>query len=207
MRSLRVHCRALTICERISCTMSWNPCVNVTSRSRGRGNVDLALDQDAAGPRRHHEHAVGEEHRLAQVVGDEADGDLARGVQVADHAPQLLAGERVERAERLVEHQQLRLVDQRAAERGALLHAAGQLPGIFVALAAEADRGQQVFGARDVFGAPAAHFAAVRLDDLERQQQVFQRGAPGQQGRRLERHAGDLDRLADRLRPRPAPCP
>ena len=47
----------------------------------------------------------------------------------------------------------------------------------------------------------------MRLDDLERQQQVFQRRAPGQQGRRLERHAGDLDRLADDLRPRPCTVP
>jgi hypothetical protein len=44
---------------------------------------------------------------------------MLRRVQVADHAPQLLAGEGVERAERFVEHQELRLVDQRAAERRA----------------------------------------------------------------------------------------
>jgi hypothetical protein len=62
----------------------------------------------------------------------------------------------------------------------------------------QADRGQQVF-ARAAYSAAAADFAAMRLDDFERQQQVFQRGAPGQQGRRLERHAGDLDRLADDL--------
>ena len=58
-------------------------------------------------------------------------------------APQLLAGELIERAERLVEHQQLRLVDQRAAERGALQHAAGELPGIFVAEAREPDLREQ----------------------------------------------------------------
>src|ERR1043165_2006138 len=86
-------------------------------------DVDLALDQNAARPRRHYEHAVGEKHGFAQVVGDEADGDLARGMQIANHAPQFLASERIERAKRLIEHQQLRLVDQRTAERGALLHA------------------------------------------------------------------------------------
>ena len=181
--------------------MSLNCGVKVTSRSRGRAMSTTRSATHAAGPRRHHEDAVGEEHRLAQVVRHQHDGDLARRVQVADHAPQLLARERIERAERLVEHQQIRLVDQRAAERGALLHAAGELPGKLVALAAEADRGEQRLGARDVFGLVAADAAAVRLDDLERQQQVFQRGAPGQQRRRLERHAGDLDRLAhDRAR-------
>ena len=35
-------------------------------------NLDLALDDDPAGPRRHHEHAVGEEHGFAEIVGDEA---------------------------------------------------------------------------------------------------------------------------------------
>ena len=59
----------------------------------------------------------------------------------------------------------------------------------------EADRGEQRLGARDILGLVAADAAAVRLDDLERQQQVFQRRAPRQQRRRLERHAGDLDRL------------
>ena len=130
--------------------MSWNPCVKVTSRSRGRGSSILRSTSDAAGSRRHHEHPVGEEHRLAQVVGDEADGDLARRVQVADHAPQLFAREGVERAERLVEHQELRLMDQRAAERGALLHAARQFPRILFALAAQPDRGQEVLRARGI---------------------------------------------------------
>ena len=37
-------------------------------------DVDLALDQNAARPRRHHEHAVGKEHGFAQVVGHEANG-------------------------------------------------------------------------------------------------------------------------------------
>src|SRR3954447_17110801 len=65
-------------------------------------NVDLALCEDAAWTRRHHENAVREEHGLAQVVRHQHHGDLARRMQVADHAPQLLTGERIERAERLV---------------------------------------------------------------------------------------------------------
>ena len=195
-----VHCRAFTICARSSCTMSWKSVREGHLEIARPRNVDLALDQDAAGPRRHDEHAVGEEHRLAQVVGDEDDGDLARRVQVADHAPQLLARERIERAERLVEHQQLRFVDQRAAERGALLHAAGQLPRDISRPGRASPTEVSRFSARATYSARcAADFAAMRLDDLERQQEVFQRRAPGQQGRRLERHAGDLDRLADEL--------
>ncbi len=47
---------------------------------------------------------------------------------------------RVERAERLVHQQQRRIVDQRAHQRDALLHAAGQLPRIAVLEAGEADQ-------------------------------------------------------------------
>ncbi len=70
---------------------------------------------------RHDENAVGEEHRLAQIVGHEDDGDAARGMKVADHAPQLLAGEGVERAERLIEHQQAAV---RGSARGRATRAA-----------------------------------------------------------------------------------
>ena len=38
----------------------------------------------------------------------------------------------------------------------------------------------------------------LRLDDLERQQYVVERGAPRQQRRILERHADDLERPGDR---------
>src|SRR5690606_344333 len=71
--------------------------------------------------RTHDEHPVSQEDGLAQVVRDEDDGNAGHCMQVADHAPQLLAGEGIERAERLVQHQQLRLVDERAAEICALL--------------------------------------------------------------------------------------
>jgi hypothetical protein len=57
-------------------------------------------------------------------VRHQDDRDLLRRVQVAHHAPQFLAGEAVEGAEGLVEHQELGLVDECPAERRALLHAA-----------------------------------------------------------------------------------
>jgi hypothetical protein len=81
----------------------------------------------------------------------------------------------------------------RTAQRSALQHAAGQLPRKLVALIAQSDRGQQIFRPRHIFGAPPPQLAAVRLHDLQRQQQIVQRGAPRQQSRRLERHAGDFD--------------
>ena len=129
--------------------------MKVTSRSRGRGSSILRSTRMRPGRAdiTNTRSARNTASRRSWVTRH--DGDLARRMQVADHAPQLLAREGVERAERLVEHQQLRLVDQRAAERGALLHAARQLPRKFLAQAAEPDRGQQLFGARDIFGACA----------------------------------------------------
>jgi hypothetical protein len=87
-------------------------------------------------------------------------------------------------------------VDQRAAQVGALLHAARQLPGILVLEALEADLGEQ--GARLVLvrGLVLTQLAPVRLDDLQRQHDVLQRGAPRQQRRCLEGHADDRDRLS-----------
>ena len=69
--------------------------------------------------------------------------------------------------------------------------------GILVALTLEADLGEQRLGSGDVLGPVAAQPRAVRLDDLERQQQVLERRAPGQQRRVLERHPGELHRRAD----------
>jgi hypothetical protein len=46
---------------------------------------------------------------------DKDDGDPPFRMQIANDAPELLACERIECAERLVQHQQLRLVDECAA--------------------------------------------------------------------------------------------
>jgi hypothetical protein len=50
-----------------------------------------------------------------------------------------LAGHGVERAERLVHQHDLGIVHQRPADRGPLLHAAGQLPGQLFLETFEAD--------------------------------------------------------------------
>ena len=55
----------------------------------------MSIDRSATDPGRaapsYHENAVGEEHRLAQIVRHQHDRDPARRGEVADHAPQLLA--------------------------------------------------------------------------------------------------------------------
>ena len=60
------------------------------------------------GPRRHHHHPVGEEHRLGDRVGDEHDGGAGLGADPHQLGLHPLAGHLVERAERLVHQQQPR---------------------------------------------------------------------------------------------------
>ena len=80
---------------------------------------------------------------------------------------QLLARQRVERAERLVHQQDVGIVHQRAADAGALLHAAGQLARILALEAGEADEREQVAralasGARRAFPSCRAGTARCR---------------------------------------------
>ena len=99
----------------------------------GRVLVDfvrrVALQQPAV---LQHRHAVGHDQRFLLVVGDDDEGDadlVLQPLQFELHgAAQLL----VERAERLVEQQQARPLDQRAGQRDALLLAAGELLGLAV---------------------------------------------------------------------------
>ena len=66
---------------------------------------------DRARPRAHQVHPIGEEGRLAQVMGDEDHGRAFLDPEGLQHLPELLARERVERGEGLVEQQQARLVN------------------------------------------------------------------------------------------------
>ena len=91
--------------------------------------------------------AVAHRQRLLLVVRDVDEGDpdlLLDPLQLALHLlPQL----EIERAERLVEEQHLRVVDDRARERHPLALPAGQLDGLPVAEAVEADEFQRLLGA------------------------------------------------------------
>src|SRR5262245_21196360 len=88
-------------------------------------------------------------------------------------------------------------MDERAAERDALLHAAGQLPGKTLAEAVEPYGLEQRLGGGAIMLPLAAKLVAVGLHDLQREQHVADDLSPGQQLWVLARHAGDLDRLAN----------
>ena len=94
----------------------------------GRLVVDLARRADLLDPAVvHHRDPVGDLHRLLLVVGDQHRGHALLVVQPAQPRAQLGADGGVERAERLVEQQHLRLDGERAGERHPLALAAREL--------------------------------------------------------------------------------
>ena len=95
--------------------------------SRGRGRSIGDLVHDLAGPRAHDVDAVGQEDRLVDVVGDEDHGLAQLAPDVQQPLLHEQAGLRVERAERLVEQQDVAREEHRADERRALAHAAREL--------------------------------------------------------------------------------
>ncbi len=72
------------------------------------------------------DYAVGECDRFDDVVGDEYGGETLAQPHAFQQLLHLDAGQRVERAERLVEREQTRPADQRARQRDALLLPAGK---------------------------------------------------------------------------------
>ena len=77
----------------------------------------------------HHHHEVGERERLVLAVGDVDEGNAEPPLQPPQLGAHAHAQERVERRQRLVEQQDLRMGDERARQRDALLLAAGELGG------------------------------------------------------------------------------
>jgi hypothetical protein len=153
--------------------------------------LDLEIVGHARRPGAEHDHAGAEEHRLRNAMGDEDDGLFGLFPDVQQLEVHLLAGKRIERPERFVHQDQLGIVDQRARNRGALLHAAGQLVGELVLVTGEPDQRKEVAGAR----AARSHGKA---EDLRRQQHVVDHAPPFQQQWLLENHA-DVARRIERL--------
>ena len=100
-----------------------------------------------------HRDAVSHGKRFTLIVGHEHEGEAEALVQAAQLLLHVLAQLEIERAERLVEQQHLRPVDQRAGERHALPLAARQLRRTAIIHAFEPDEGQRLAGARLPLGA------------------------------------------------------
>ena len=138
------------------------PTKPATNRRRGP-LVDLGRRADLLDPAVVEDRqAVAHRERLLLVVGhvDERDADLLLDRLELDL--HLLAELEVERAERLVEEQHARPVDERPGERDALALAAGQLARLALLVALEADHPERL-------GHPRG---TLRLGDLADHQPV-----------------------------------
>ncbi len=78
---------------------------------------------------RHHGQPVGHDHGLLLIVGDEQEGNAHLRLNALELDLHLLAQLEIERAQRLIEQQQLGTIHQRPRQRHALLLPAGKLAG------------------------------------------------------------------------------
>ena len=145
----------------------------------------------------HHGDPVGEVPDHGEVMGDEHDRQPEPGLELLEKGDDLGLDRHVERADRLVADQQVRLQDQGAGDADSLPLAAAQLARIAVVeRLVEAHRPQQLVAARSPLRATADAVDVERLADD---------GAGGEP--RIERRVGILE---DHLEPsaRPAQrCP
>jgi hypothetical protein len=148
------------------------------------GQLDGELGPDAAGVGGQHEDAVGEEHSLLDVVGDDQDRLDRRAVpfpQLDELTAQVLRRQHVERGERLVHQQRVRLGDDGAGETDPLPHAAGQflrVGGLEAVQADQVDRPERALGPLGIGDAAG----------LKAELDVLLDGEPRQQREGLEDH-------------------
>ena len=122
----------------------------------------------------HHDEAVAQLLRLIHVVGrdDERHAGLLEPEQLV---PQHVAGLRVEAGGRLVEQQQVGVVDQAAGDREAALHAAGQVLDLRLRLLGDLRELQQLLRALAAGGTVDAEVAAVDVEVVEHVELVVER--------------------------------
>src|SRR5262245_27899593 len=103
----------------------------------GQRDVDRLLY--AAGASSQHDDAIGQEHRLVDLMGDEQYGLAAIEPDAEELDLHYLARLRVERRKRLVHDQDFGIDRERTREIGPLPHAAGNLRGVIFVEARQAD--------------------------------------------------------------------
>ena len=130
---------------------------------------DGEFGDEAARPGRHDQHAVRQENRFQDAVRDEEYRLAVRHPDFLQLEAHPLAGKRIERAKGLVHEQHTRIVDSELRDDAdALLHAAGELEGIFVletrssptSASSSRARSPPALGAAATRGAAAAHSRA-----------------------------------------------
>src|SRR5882724_1175152 len=134
----------------------------------GRATIDLLGSTDLLHPPAlHHHHAVGQDERLRLIVGHEDHRGTEPLLKPLELHPHLVAQERVEVRERLVEQQHARLGDERPGEGHPLLLAAGELARVSGPERAEPHQLQHALYARTQLGLPHPAPAEAEGDVLE----------------------------------------
>ena len=143
--------------------------------------------------RRHHHHPVRQIHRLGDIVRHVDHGLAGFPPHVGEQPLHVVAGQRVERRERLVHQQHRGIVGERARDGDPLLHAAREMVRIGVGEFFELDQLELLL--RDFLALGLAHALHLQAEG-----DVAQRGAPGKQlGEILEHHAAVLAVALHRL--------
>ncbi|MNF93199.1 hypothetical protein D3C84_758670 [compost metagenome] len=131
------------------------------------------------------QHPVGNRHRFTDVMGHQQHGEAVLLPEPLDQLLHFNAGQGIQGAQRLIQQQQARLVDQRPGQGHPLLLPAGQRCRPFVGAI------RQPYGVQSVQRslAPVA---------LEAEANVVDHFLPGQQTRFLKHQASVFPRLAER---------
>ena len=127
--------------------------------SRSGAQVDRQVLLHPRRRLRQHDDAFAQVHRLIDVVRHEEDRHPALQVQAAHEVFEVGAGLGVDRGERLVHDEHLGLVRDRARDRDALLHPAGELPRVALGGVVEPDRREGVVDEAVALGAAEASCA------------------------------------------------
>ena len=166
----------------------------VRHERRGRAFVEIRRAAELLDvPTVHDDDEVGHRHRFFLVVRDVDEGDPDVALDVLELELHLLAELQVECAERLVEQQHARDVDERAGECDALLLATRQLLRLAAAVAGEPDDPQHLVDLPLQLGAALALAAQAERDVLEDRQVREERVAleDGVHVTLVRRQAGD----------------
>ena len=152
------------------------------------------IRKDPARTRLHHDHPVGQRHRLLDIVGDNQQRGALGGPQGQQVLMQAGAGESIERGERFVQQQHFWFGRQRTGNGDALRLPAGQLarPAIIIA-------GQAHTLEREIHARPAL----VPVQILQAEGDIVGHAQPWQQARLLKHEAhgriGGMHHLAIHL--------
>ena len=125
--------------------------------------VELGRSPELLDPARVHDRdRVGHRHRLFLVMGDVDEGDPEVALQPLDEELHLLSELQVEGAERLVEQEHARAVDERASQGDTLCLAAGELAAACASRSLRAARARGSF--RPGLEVPALDAAAAEAE-------------------------------------------